>query len=70
METTTDELPALPRQRKKLTAAEKAEITRQLNELYEFVDSSIDPVVMQLQLTALDPEDWDNKHYGSSNHDS
>ncbi|MGH9840310.1 MAG: hypothetical protein ACREEM_16130 [Blastocatellia bacterium] len=36
----------------------KSEITRQLNELYEHVDSSLDPVLMQMQMTALDPEDW------------
>lgn len=44
--------------RKKLTPAEKAEITRELNELYSRVDSSLDPFVMQLQMTALDPEEW------------
>ena len=44
--------------RKKLTPAEKAEITRELNELYSRVDSSLDPFVMQLQMTALEPEEW------------
>lgn len=34
------------------------EITRNLNEVYSRVDSSLDPVVMQMQLTALDEEDW------------
>ncbi len=44
--------------RKKLSPAEKAEITLELNELYSRVDSSLDPFVMQLQMTALDPEEW------------
>lgn len=35
-----------------------AELTRQLNELYEHEDSSLDPVVMQMQLTALEREEW------------
>jgi hypothetical protein len=35
-----------------------AELTRQLNEIYEHVDSSLDPVVMQMQMTALDQENW------------
>jgi len=34
------------------------EITRNLNEVYSRVDSSLDPVIMQMQLTALDEEDW------------
>jgi metal-responsive CopG/Arc/MetJ family transcriptional regulator len=34
------------------------EITRQLNEVYEQEDSSLDPVLMQMQLTALDQEKW------------
>lgn len=34
------------------------EITRSLNEVYSRVDSSLDPIVMQMQLTALDEEDW------------
>jgi metal-responsive CopG/Arc/MetJ family transcriptional regulator len=34
------------------------EITRQLNEVYECEDSSLDPVVMRMQLTALDQEKW------------
>ncbi len=36
----------------------KSEITRQLTEIYEHEDSSLDPVLMQMQMTALDPEDW------------
>jgi hypothetical protein len=36
----------------------KSEITRQLNELYEHEDSSLDPALMQMQMTALDLEDW------------
>lgn len=35
-----------------------AEIIRQWNEVYSKEDSSLDPVVMQMQLTALDPEEW------------
>jgi metal-responsive CopG/Arc/MetJ family transcriptional regulator len=34
------------------------EITRQLNEVYERVDSSLDPVLMRMQLTAIDQEKW------------
>lgn len=40
------------------TPAEEEEFIRQLNEVYERVDTSIDPVVMQLQLAALEPEKW------------
>jgi hypothetical protein len=34
------------------------DITRQLNEVYEREDSSLDPVLMRMQLTALDQEKW------------
>lgn len=34
------------------------DLTRKLNEVYVSVDSSLDPVLMQMQLTALDKEDW------------
>ena len=34
------------------------EITRRLNEVYAELDSSLDPVLMQMQLTALEPEEW------------
>jgi predicted transcriptional regulator len=34
------------------------EITRQLNEVHARVDSSLDPVLMRMQLTALDREQW------------
>jgi hypothetical protein len=44
---------------RKMSKTERdAELTRQLNEVYEHVDSSLDPVVMQMQMTALDQEDW------------
>jgi hypothetical protein len=44
---------------RKMSKSERdAELTRQLNEVYEHVDSSLDPVVMQMQMTALDQEDW------------
>jgi predicted transcriptional regulator len=40
---------------RKMSKTERdAELTRQLNEVYEHVDSSLDPVVMQMQMTALD----------------
>jgi metal-responsive CopG/Arc/MetJ family transcriptional regulator len=35
-----------------------AEITRRLNEVYAHEDSSLDPVLMQMQMTALEPEEW------------
>ena len=41
-----------------LDAHRDSEITRQLNEIYAHEDSSVDPVLMQMQMTALDPEDW------------
>lgn len=44
--------------RRLLKAHRDAELTRQLNEIYEHEDSSLDPVVMQMQLTALQQEDW------------
>lgn len=34
------------------------DITRQLNEVYEHEDSSLDPVLMQMQITSLDQENW------------
>ncbi|MGH9833951.1 MAG: hypothetical protein ACRD9Y_13100, partial [Blastocatellia bacterium] len=37
---------------------EDDEVSRSLNEVYSRIDSSLDPVLMQMQLTALDPEDW------------
>lgn len=41
-----------------LERSDGSEITRRLNEVYAQVDSSPDPVLMQMQLTALDNEDW------------
>lgn len=41
-----------------LESQRDAEITRNLNEVYSRVDSSLDPVLMQMQLTALDKEEW------------
>ncbi len=38
--------------------AEDDEVTRNLNEVYSRIDSSLDPLVMQMQLTALEEEDW------------
>jgi hypothetical protein len=38
------------------TPKEAAEIARNLNEVYSRIDSSLDPVVMRMQLTALDEE--------------
>jgi hypothetical protein len=39
-------------------AYQETDLTRQLNEIYEHEDSSLDPVVMQMQMTALKPEEW------------
>jgi hypothetical protein len=44
--------------RKKMTPAEEEEFIRQLNEVYDRVDTSLDPFVMQLQLTSLGQEEW------------
>jgi len=44
--------------RRLLKAYRDPELTRQLNEIYEHEDSSIDPVLMQMQLMSLDPEEW------------
>jgi len=41
-----------------LAAYHETDLTRQLNEVYEREDSSLDPVVMQMQMTALKPEEW------------
>lgn len=41
-----------------LEAESNDDLTRKLNEVYASVDSSLDPVLMQMQLTALDKEDW------------
>ena len=41
-----------------IKAQRDEEITQQLNEVYEQEDSSLDPVLMQMQLTALEPEEW------------
>ena len=49
--------------RKKMTPAEEEEFIRQLNEVYDRVDTSLDPFVMQLQLTALDPEERLKKYH-------
>ena len=44
--------------RQQITPAEEEAFIHQLNEVYDRVDTSLDPVVMQLQLTALEPEEW------------
>jgi metal-responsive CopG/Arc/MetJ family transcriptional regulator len=41
-----------------LAASHETELTRQLNEIYDQEDSSPDPVMMQLQLASLKPEEW------------
>ena len=41
-----------------LESQRNVEITRNLNEVYSHIDSSLDPVLMQMQLTALDREEW------------
>ncbi len=41
-----------------LAAYHETEITRQLNEVYEHEDSSLDPVLMQMQMMSLKPEAW------------
>jgi hypothetical protein len=41
-----------------LAAHQETEITRQLNELYDQEDSSLDPVLMQMQMLSLEPEKW------------
>jgi metal-responsive CopG/Arc/MetJ family transcriptional regulator len=41
-----------------LAASHETDLTRQLNEVYEHEDSSLDPLVMQMQMTALKPEEW------------
>ncbi len=41
-----------------LAAYHETELTRQLNEIYDQEDSSLDPAVMQMQMKALKPEDW------------
>jgi hypothetical protein len=49
---------AANKQYQPMTPAEEEEFIRQLNEVYDRVDTSLDPFVMQLQLTSLDPEKW------------
>jgi len=44
--------------RRLLKAYRDADLTRQLNEIYEHVDSSVDPMLMQMQLMSLEPEEW------------
>jgi metal-responsive CopG/Arc/MetJ family transcriptional regulator len=44
--------------RRLLKAYQDTELTRQLNEIYEHEDSSIDPILMQMQLMSLEPEEW------------
>ncbi len=41
-----------------LAAYHETEITRQLNEVYAHEDSSVDPVLMQMQMMTLEPEEW------------
>lgn len=41
-----------------LDAHRDSEITRRLNEIYAHEDSSLDPVLMKMQMTALEPESW------------
>jgi predicted transcriptional regulator len=41
-----------------LAAYEETEITRRLNEFYDHEDSSLDPVLMQMQTLSLKPEKW------------
>lgn len=40
------------------TAQSRAAITRRLNKVYATQDSSLDPVVVKLQLRAIGPEAW------------
>jgi len=49
---------ALCRFLKSREECDESEITRNLNEVYSRIDSSLDPVLMQMQLTALDEENW------------
>ena len=49
---------ALSRFLKSREEHDESEITRSLNEVYSRIDSSLDPVLVQMQLTALDKEDW------------
>ena len=44
--------------KKQLQEEEDAEISRRLNEIYEREDSSLDPVLMQMQIMSLEPEEW------------
>lgn len=41
-----------------LEAKNESDVTRNLNEVYSQIDSSLDPVLMKMQLTALDKEEW------------
>lgn len=41
-----------------LEAKNEPDVTRNLNKVYSQIDSSFDPVLMQMQLTALDKEEW------------
>lgn len=41
-----------------LATYQETEITRQLNEIYDQEDSSLDPVLMQMQMLSLEPEKW------------
>jgi metal-responsive CopG/Arc/MetJ family transcriptional regulator len=41
-----------------LAASHETDLTRQLNEVYEHEDSSVDPVMMQMQMMSLKQEDW------------
>jgi predicted transcriptional regulator len=41
-----------------IKAQREAEINRRWEEVYSQEDSSLDPVLMQMQLTALEPEEW------------
>ena len=49
---------ALNRFLKSREERDESEITRKLNEVYSHIDSSLDPVLMQMQLMALDEENW------------
>jgi hypothetical protein len=42
----------------RIREAEGGDVTRRLNELYEHEDSSPDPVMTQLQMQALELEEW------------
>lgn len=55
---TRDELYAWALKRLIKAQRNAADLTRQLNEIYAKEDSSVDPVMMQMQLMSLEPEEW------------